>query len=458
MSRANCEGTTGSVESWSAAHGGMRARGPVAGSTANCRIAALHAKYSTVRSMTESLMAGLSVEDQMVQSCPDASPLKWHQAHTTWFFETFVLRPFLSDYKPFREEFHWLFNSYYISLGEEIPEKKLRSSFSRPSLGEVVAFRKHVDREMERLLAHSIDIEVCRRIVLGLNHEQQHQELALTDLKHAFFSNPLRPSYRSCALPKDRTREVATLEWHDHEGGVTEIGYSPNAGNPLDFSFDNETPRHRVYLEPFQIANRSVTCREYLEFMSDDGYSRPGLWLSDGWELVKQSKWEAPLYWERDAGDETGWRVFTLRGSHGLSDLLDTAVCHISFYEADAFARWCGCRLPTEVEWESIASQEPLQGNPLNAGRLHPATAGGAASVEQLFGDCWEWTASAYTGYPGYKSLPGALGEYNGKFMSGQMILRGGSCVTPADHIRATYRNFFPPATRWQFSGIRLAK
>ena len=361
MSRANCEGTTGSVESWSAAHGGMRARGPVAGFSANQGMSALHAKYSSVRSMTDSLMAGLSTEDQTVQSCADASPLKWHRAHTTWFFETFVLRPFLADYKPFREEFHWLFNSYYISLGEEIPEKKLRSSFSRPSLGEVVAFRKHVDREMERLFAHSIDIEVCRRIVLGLNHEQQHQELALTDLKHAFFSNPLRPSYRSCALPKDRTREVATLEWHDHEGGVTEIGYSPNAGNPLDFSFDNETPRHRVYLEPFQIANRSVTCREYLEFMSDDGYTRPGLWLSDGWELVKQSRWEAPLYWERDADDETGWQVFTLRGRHGLSDLLDTAVCHISFYEADAFAKWRDCRLPTEAEWESIASEEPLE-------------------------------------------------------------------------------------------------
>jgi ergothioneine biosynthesis protein EgtB len=239
---------------------------------------------------------------------------------------------------------------------------------------------------------------------------------------------------------------------------VTEIGYSLNADDPLDFCFDNETPRHRVYLEPFQMATRAVTCREYLEFMSDDGYTRPEFWLSDGWEVVKQSRWEAPLYWERDAGDDTGWRVFTLRGWHGLSELLDTAVCHVSLYEADDFARWRGCRLPTEAEWESIASQEPLQGNPLDGGRLHPSTASGVANVEQLFGDCWEWTASAYTGYPGYKSLPGALGEYNGKFMSSQMILRGGSCVTPADHVRATYRNFFPPATRWQFSGIRLTK
>ena len=458
MSCAYCDKRIGSVESRSAGPAGIRASGAVAGFSANHGMSALHAKYSAVRSMSDSLVAGLSAEDQMVQSCPDASPLKWHQAHTTWFFETFVLQPFLSDYKLFREAFHWLFNSYYISLGEEIPEKRLRSSFSRPSLGEVVAFRAHVDREMERLFADSIDAEAYRRIVLGLSHEQQHQELALTDIKHAFFSNPLRPSYLSCALPKDRTHGVPTLEWHNHGGGVSEIGCLLNSDNPLDFSFDNETPCHWVYLQPFQIANRSVTCREYLEFMSDDGYTRPGLWLSDGWDLVKQSRWEAPLYWERDASDESGWRVFTLRGWHGVSDLLDTPVCHISFYEADAFARSRGCRLPTEAEWESIASQEPLQGNLLNAGRLHPATASGAAGVEQLFGDCWEWTASSYTGYPGYKSLPGALGEYNGKFMSGQMVLRGGSCVTPADHIRATYRNFFPPATRWQFSGIRLAK
>lgn len=418
----------------------------------------LQARYVATRSMTESLMAGLSAEDQMVQSCPDASPLKWHQAHTTWFFETFVLRPFLVHYKPFREEFHWLFNSYYISLGEEIPKKKLRSSFSRPSLAEVVAFRTHVDREMERLFAHSIDVEVCRRIVLGLSHEQQHQELALTDIKNAFFSNPLHPVFRSSALSNDRTQAAPTLRWREQQGGIVDIGSSPKPEDPLDFSFDNESPRHRVYLEPFQIANRSVTCREYLEFMSDGGYTRPGVWLSDGWEHVKEMGWEAPLYWERDSSDATGWRVFTLRGWHGLSHLVDRAVCHVSFYEADAFARWRECRLPTEAEWESVASAEPVQGNLINDGRFHPATASGASSIEQLFGDCWEWTASAYTGYPGYKSLPGTLGEYNGKFMSGQMILRGGSCVTPADHVRATYRNFFPPATRWQFSGIRLAK
>lgn len=406
--------------------------------------------------MTRSLVATLSAEDQMVQSCSEASPVKWHQAHTTWFFETFVLRPYLVDYRPFREEFHRLFNSYYISLGEEIPDKKVRASFSRPSLDEVLAFRAHVDQEMERLFAGSIDDEASRRILLGLNHEQQHQELALTDIKHAFFSNPLRPSYGSATLPKEHPQPIPQLKWLNFEGGLTEIGYSLNSEEPLDFCFDNETPRHRVYLEPFQIASREVTCREYLEFMSDDGYMRPELWLSDGWEAVEREGWEAPLYWERDPGDETGWRVFTLKGWHELSELLDTSVCHISFFEADAFARWRGSRLPAEAEWESVAGKGRRHGNLLDTGRLHPARANNAG-VEQLFGDCWEWTASPYTGYPGYKSHPGALGEYNGKFMSSQMILRGGSCVTPADHVRATYRNFFHPTTRWQFTGIRLA-
>jgi ergothioneine biosynthesis protein EgtB len=413
-------------------------------------------KYKAVRSVTRSLAASLSAEDQMVQSCPEASPVKWHQAHTTWFFETFVLRPFLADYKPFREQFRWLFNSYYNSLGEEIPDKKLRASFSRPSLDQVLAFRAHVDQEMARFLEGCVDEEPLRRIILGLNHEQQHQELLLTDVKHAFFSNPLRPSYASASLPEERHLSIPKLAWHSFNGGLIEIGYPLQAANPLDFCFDNETPRHKVYLEPFQIANRQVTCREYLEFMSDDAYTRPEFWLSEGWEMVKQAGWQAPLYWERDASDQTGWRLFTLRGWHGLAALLDTPVCHLSFFEADAFARWRGCRLPTEAEWECVASQAPPDGNLLDAGRLHPATASGVG-VLQLFGDCWEWTASAYTGYPGYKPLPGALGEYNGKFMSGQMVLRGGSCVTPANHVRATYRNFFQPATRWQFTGMRLA-
>ena len=244
--------------------------------------------------------------------------------------------------------------------------------------------------------------------------------------------------------------------WHRFDEGVTEIGYPIDSTNCLDFCFDNETPRHKVYVEAFRIANRSVTCREYLEFMSDDAYARPEFWLSEGWEAVRKQGWQAPLYWERDAADSTGWRIFTLRGWHPLSALLDTPVCHVSFFEADAFARWRGCRLPTEAEWELAAGGSPVRGNLLDTGRLHPAIASGDG-LEQLFGDCWEWTASPYTGYPGYKPLPGALGEYNGKFMSSQMILRGGSCVTPASHLRATYRNFFQPATRWQFTGIRLA-
>jgi ergothioneine biosynthesis protein EgtB len=392
----------------------------------------------------------------MIQSCPDASPVKWHQAHTTWFFETFVLRPFLKDYKPLREDYRWLFNSYYNSLGEAIPEKKLRASFSRPSLDEIVAFRAYVDQEMERLLARDLDDEPLRRIVLGLNHEQQHQELALTDIKHAFFSNPLHPAYRDGSLSQEKEPSMPKLDWHEFKGGLVEIGYPLQAANPLDFCFDNEAPRHKVYLEPFQIASRLATCGEYLEFMSAGAYARPEFWLSAGWETVKTAGWQTPLYWQSDTSDPTGWRVFTLKGWQGLSSLLDVPVCHVSFFEADAFARWRGCRLPTEAEWECVAGESPLQGNLLDIGRLHPATAHGDG-VEQLFGDCWEWTASAYSGYPGYKPLPGALGEYNGKFMSGQMILRGGSCVTPANHLRATYRNFFQPATRWQFSGVRLA-
>jgi len=416
----------------------------------------LAAKYQAVRSVTRSLAARTSAEDQMVQSCPEASPMKWHQAHTTWFFETFVLRPFLPDYKPFREEFHWLFNSYYNSIGEAPPEKHLRASFSRPSLDEVLAFRAHVGEAMEKLFAGHIHDDAARRIMLGLNHEQQHQELMLTDIKHAFFSNPLRPAYSANPLLDARDISPSEFMWHRFYEGVTEIGYPIDPTNCLDFCFDNETPRHKVYLEAFGIANRSVTCREYLEFICEAAYACPEFWLSDGWEAVRKQGWRAPLYWEPDAADSTGWRIFTLRGWYPLSALLDTPVCHVSFFEADAFARWRGCRLPTEAEWELAASGGAIRGNLLDTGRLHPAIASGDG-IDQLFGDCWEWTASPYTGYPGYKPLPGALGEYNGKFMSSQMILRGGSCVTPASHLRATYRNFFPPATRWQFTGIRLA-
>jgi len=336
--------------------------------TARCRVGSrvqdvsILSKYRAARSTTRALTANLSAEDQMVQSCPDASPTKWHQAHTTWFFETFVLRPFRKNYKPFQEEFHWLFNSYYNSLGQDIPEKDLRSTFSRPSLEEILAFRAHVDEEMDRFLASGADVEITRRIVLGLNHEQQHQELALTDIKHAFFSNPLSPSYTTGLCSEETRSPVSQLTWHSFEGGLARIGYPLRTEDPLDFCYDNEAPRHNVFLQAFQIANREVTCREYLEFMSDNAYKRAELWLSEGWETVKRAAWQAPLYWQHDAGDETGWRVFTLAGWRGLSALLDTPVCHVSYFEADAFARWRGRRLPTEAEWELVASDADVRG------------------------------------------------------------------------------------------------
>ena len=418
-------------------------------------MSAVASKYNSVRSVTRSLAANMSAEDQMLQSCPTASPMKWHQAHSTWFFETFVLCPFLPDYRPFSEDFRWLFNSCYNSLGGQIPDKGLRASLSRPSLDQVVAFRVYVDRAMQTLLEGRVSDEAARLVMLGLNHEQQHQELLLTDIKHAFFSNPLHPVYDGGPLVEMDT-PASRLVWLRFDGGLVEIGCPANARNPLDFCFDNETPRHKEYLEPFRIAGRSVTCREYLDFMSDDAYSRPEFWLSEGWKAVNHQGWQAPLYWERHATERTGWHVYTLRGWYPLTALLDTPVCHVSYFEADAFARWRGCRLPTEAEWEIAASDAPVRGNLLDTGRLHPDIANDAES-EQLFGDCWEWTASAYTAYPGYEPLPGPLGEYNAKFMSGQMILRGGSCATPASHVRATYRNFFHPATRRQFTGIRLA-
>ena len=371
--------------------------------------------------------------------------MKWHQAHTTWFFETFILRSFLPDYKPFCEDFRRMFNSYYNSLGAPIPDKPSRAFFSRPSLDEVLAFRRYVDDAIEPLLADSGDGELVRRVVLGLNHEQQHQELMLTDIKHAMFSNPLRPAYCSTPLTREQGSESPENTWHDFRGGLVEIGRSPDLTDAMDFCFDNETPRHKVYLENFRISGRGVTCREYLNFMADDGYARPEFWLSEGWDTVRREGWRSPLYWERDATDKTGWRVFTLKGSQPLSSLLDTAVCHVSYFEADAFAKWSGCRLPTEQEWEIAAIENPVAGNFLETGRLHTGQSKGSG-VDQLFGDCWEWTASPYTAYPGYKAPPGAFGEYNGKFMSGQMILgeapasRRGAISAPPIEISFTPR------------------
>jgi ergothioneine biosynthesis protein EgtB len=410
-------------------------------------------RFRGVRRRTLSLCEPLSAEDMMVQSCPEASPVKWHLAHTTWFFESFVLREFLPGYRLFHPDFSWLFNSYYQSFSA-FPEKRLRSSFSRPGLDEILRYREHVDEAIEELLGQSPAPEALHRLELGVNHEEQHQELLLTDVLHAFFTNPLRPAYQPGEV--EMGAESEALSFLEFEGGLHEIGHAGKG-----FCFDNELPRHRVWLEPFAFAGRLVTCGEFASFMADDGYSRPELWLSAGWDAVKSNGWQAPLYWTRRDGN---WNLFTLRGELSLDKLKAAPVSHVSYFEADAYARWAGKRLATEFEWEFAAEDadeiEAADGNLLETGRLMPWPSTELAENQggaQFFGDCWEWTASAYLGYPGFKPLAGSLGEYNGKFMSGQMVLRGGSCVTPGDHIRASYRNFFAPETRWQFSGIRLA-
>ena len=407
--------------------------------------------FSTVRRQSEKLCQALSPEDMMVQSSAETSPAKWHLAHTTWFFETFLLCEFLPGYRPYDPDFRWLFNSYYNAISDQ-PEKKLRASFSRPGVETILDYRQHVEKGMQQLMESKLDPEAARRITLGLHHEQQHQELLATDIKHALWSNPLHPSYIEGGLDGTGGKLRDAVNWVEHEGGLFDVGFA-GAG----FSFDNEMPCHPEYLRPFRLASRPVSCVEYLEFIEDGGYRRPEYWLAAGWDTVQAEQWDAPLYWSRHQGR---WRIYTMRGYAGLEDLSSTPVSHVSYFEADAFANWAGKRLPTEAEWEIAAQELPVEGNLLESGRLHPdicrtQPAGGPA---QMFGDVWEWTQSPYVGYPGFTPTPGALGEYNGKFMSNQMVLRGGSVVTPASHIRATYRNFFAPQTRWQFSGIRLAE
>lgn len=409
--------------------------------------AGIVAAFPAVRNQTRALVAPLSAEDMMVQSMPEASPVKWHLAHTTWFFESFVLGPFAAGYKPFHKDFHWLFNSYYQSFAR-FPEKQLRASFSRPALEQVLAYRRHVEEAVAALL-EGVDLlpEARDRVLLGMHHEQQHQELMLADMLHALASNPTQPSY----LPE---LEIAfanplPLTFAALPGGLTELGAS--AG----FSFDNERPGHRVWLEPFAVGSRLITNGEYAEFIAAGGYARPELWLSDGWQQVQSQAWQAPLYWTKQDGD---WEMFTLRGRLPLKRVSHLPVMHVSYYEADAYARWAGKRLPTEAEWECVASAKAVKGNLLEGGRFLAAPNVDEDGVGQIFGDAWEWTASAYLPYPGFSPLAGALGEYNGKFMSGKMVLRGGSFATAASHIRATYRNFFVPETRWQFSGIRLCE
>jgi ergothioneine biosynthesis protein EgtB len=400
----------------------------------------LRARYAAVREFTYALCEGVTVDDCQVQSMPDASPVKWHLAHTTWFFETFVLAG-VRDYRTPCPEYAVLFNSYYEAVGPMHPRPR-RGLLSRPTLDEVRAYRAHVDAAMERLFDAGPDADARERIELGLQHEQQHQELILTDLKHAHSGNPLQPAYRAGALPPPAPAVPA--RWLERPGVLVEIGHGGDG-----FAFDNERPRHRVWLDGHALASRSVTCGEYRDFIRDGGYTRPALWLADGWALAQAEGWRRPLYWSADHD-----RVFTLRGARPLDP--DEPLCHVSYYEADAYARWAGARLPREAEWEAAAAAWPVAGNFADSGLLHPRAAGDAGP--DFFGNVWEWTASAYTAYPRYRPPAGALGEYNGKFMCNQMVLRGGSCASPADHLRATYRNFFPPHARWQFSGLRLAR
>jgi ergothioneine biosynthesis protein EgtB len=414
----------------------------------------LAARYRCVRDATERLAAPLAPEDCAAQSMPDASPVKWHLAHTSWFFETFVLEEALPRYRPFAAEYRVLFNSYYNAVGAQHPRPE-RGLLTRPPLEEVLAYRAHVDRHLVAWLeAGRAAADRIAVVELGLQHEQQHQELILTDVKHLLSRNPLRPAYRAGGPAPERAsspRPAPALGFHRFEAGPRWIG-TDGPG----FHFDNEGPRHRQLVPAFELAARPVSQGEFAAFVEAGGYGDPAWWLSDGWATARAEGWAAPLYWERRDG---GWWVFTLDGPRPLED--DAPVCHISFYEADAYARWAGARLPTELEWEVAAAGAPVDGNFVETGRLHPQPLGpaeGGGGPARLFGDVWEWTASPYVAYPGYRPATGALGEYNGKFMCNQIVLRGGSCVTPRDHVRATYRNFFPASARWQFSGLRLAR
>ena len=406
----------------------------------------LAAAYAAVRGQTEALCDPLQTEDYVVSSMADVSPTKWHLAHTTWFFETFVLAPHEPAHRSLDARYAFLFNSYYVQAGERHCRAQ-RGLVTRPTVAEVFAYRAHVDAAMRRLLARIADDQAHPAhalVVLGLHHEQQHQELLVQDIKHVFWTNPMRPAYRSMS---DAAAAVAAPGWQAFGEGIHRIG-ATDAG----FSYDNEGPPHRVFLEPFRLASRLVTNGEYLSFIDDGGYSRPELWLSAGLAAVRERGWTAPLYWERA---EDGWTEFTLAGTRPLAAA--EPVVHLSYYEADAYARWAGHRLPTEAEWEVAAGGVPVEGQFVESGRLHPLPAPSGDGLRQLYGDVWQWTSSAYVAYPGYQPAPGAIGEYNGKWMADQWVLRGASCATPRSHARATYRNFFPSDARWQFAGVRLA-
>ena len=403
----------------------------------------LAARYRTTRERTEALCRPLAVDDYQVQSEPEVSPPKWHLAHVTWFFEVFLLEPYLTGYRPLDERYATLFNSYYHAVGPQHARER-RGILSRPTVEEVYRYRAHVDRGMKRLLESvSGRREIAERVELGLQHEEQHQELLLMDIKRNFFAHPLHPAYHD--EPRSHAAQPEPMRWLERAGGVAAIGHEGDA-----FAFDNERPRHRVFLEDYRIASRPVTNAEYLEFIEAGGYQKPALWLSDGWNTINQRGWRAPLYWLLL---DDGWHEMTL---HGLRPLVrDAPVCHLSYYEADAYARWRDARLPTEAEWETAAARSAVNGNFSDSGAFQPQPTQAGAG---WFGDVWQWTSSPYSPYPGYRLLPGALGEYNGKFMVNQYVLRGGSCATPRNHVRLTYRNFFYPHDRWAYAGVRLAR
>ena len=413
----------------------------------------LATEFQRVRSQTEALAKPLSAEDCQLQSMPDASPTKWHLAHLTWFFETFILERYEKNFKPFDASFRVLFNSYYNGIGDKHPRAQ-RGLISRPALADVLAYRAQIDERVHAVLTRfPQDGDLAQLITLGLHHEQQHQELLLTDIKHALSMNPQYPAYAK-RWPLASTAPQP-LTWRGYAGGLVEHGF--DAARYKSFAFDNETPRHKVYATPFELATRLVTNGEVMAFLADGGYQRPELWLSMGWDWVQAGEHELPLYWQTRG---SGFVNFTLQGLVDIDP--NTPACHLNYFEADAFARWSGARLPTEVEWELAASKidNPPCGNFVESNAFHPLPLQQARSESpaQLFGDVWEWTQSNYNPYPGYKPWEGLVGEYNGKFMCNQFVLRGGSCATPLSHIRASYRNFFPPDARWQFSGLRLAR
>jgi ergothioneine biosynthesis protein EgtB len=410
------------------------------------RAETLAERYRRIRAASMELAAPLAPEDQVVQTIPEVSPTKWHLAHVTWFFERFCLCEHAPGYTLHDEQYHYLFNSYYYTVGE-MYRRPRRGLLSRPTVAEIHAFRRRVDDAMLELIERRASDPAFRFLVeLGLHHEQQHQELLLTDIKHVFFSNPLGPAYDALPAPPQAT--AAPLKFIPREEGVFEIGTD---GGGEAFCFDNETPRHRVLVRPHALGHRLVTNDEYREFIDDGGYTEPALWLSDGWATIRSEGWNRPLCWSEDLE-----REFTLGGWREIDP--DAPVCHVSYYEADAFARWAGARLPSEAEWELAAAEQTMEGNVLDSGFMHPSSGGESRRLAQLFGDVWEWTSSAYAPYPGFEPLAGSLGEYNGKFMCNQMVVRGGSCVTWLEHLRATYRSFFYPHDRWQMLGFRLAK